>query len=434
MRAALWFLVLFAGAAALALFAGENQATITVFWPPWRVDLSLNLVLLVLAGLFLVLHLALRALGALLELPTQARRWRTQQRERAAHVALIEAFGHLFAGRFTRARKVADVALAREQATAVAGERLGHGAQLRAMAHLVAAESAQSLQDKTGRDEHLRQIFDGEAGRPAAATQELRDGARLRAARWALDERDVPAALEWLDALPQGAQRRTLALRLRLKAARLAHQAQAALETARLLAKHRAFSPEAAQSLIRSLIGEMVQGAHDSAQLQKVWDSLEAGEQAMPEVAIGAASRLLSLQGDVALARNWLQPLWEQWMAQPTAWSPLQRAKFTRVLEDCLVTGEAVADRDWLGRIELAQQGDPREPCLQYLAGMACMKRQLWGKAEQLLGQAVHGLSDEALARSAWRALATLAQQRGDDAAAMRAWKNAAGEQTPSGA
>ena len=48
MKAALWLLALFGVAVAIALFAGNNQGTVTVFWPPYRVDLSLNLVLLLL--------------------------------------------------------------------------------------------------------------------------------------------------------------------------------------------------------------------------------------------------------------------------------------------------------------------------------------------------------------------------------------------------
>ena len=46
MRIALSILTLFAIAVAVALLAGNNQGTITLFWPPYRVDLSLNLVLL----------------------------------------------------------------------------------------------------------------------------------------------------------------------------------------------------------------------------------------------------------------------------------------------------------------------------------------------------------------------------------------------------
>ena len=87
MRAALWLLILFAIAAAGALFAGNNQGTVTLFWPPYRVDLSLNLVLLLLVGAFFFLHAALRALAALFDLPRQALRWRTQQKERSMYGA-----------------------------------------------------------------------------------------------------------------------------------------------------------------------------------------------------------------------------------------------------------------------------------------------------------------------------------------------------------
>ena len=90
MRAALWLLALFGVAVAVALFAGNNQGTVTLFWPPYRVDLSLNLVLLLLLAAFLFLHAALGALSALFDLPRQALRWRTQQKERAMHAALLD--------------------------------------------------------------------------------------------------------------------------------------------------------------------------------------------------------------------------------------------------------------------------------------------------------------------------------------------------------
>jgi HemY protein len=56
------------------------------------------------------------------------------------------------------------------------------------------------------------------------------------------------------------------------------------------------------------------------------------------------------------------------------------------------------------------------------------MKRQLWGKAQQLMSQAAVGLNDAKLHRDAWRALALLAEERGDREAAARAWKRAAGQ------
>ena len=64
---------------------------------------------------------------------------------------------------------------------------------------------------------------------------------------------------------------------------------------------------------------------------------------------------------------------------------------------------------EWLARIESAAQANPRDPTLQYLAGMACLHRGLWGRAQMLLAQAARSLQDDGLRRHAWRALAQLA-------------------------
>lgn len=426
MRAALWLIGLFAMAVALALFAGENQGTVTVFWPPHRIDVSVNLALLLLVGLFVLLHLALRALAAVLELPRQARRWRALQRERATQALLLDAMTQFGAGRFLRARKAAEGALAREQALAEGAAALPHALPLRALAHMTVAESAHALQDQATRDAHLGHALDTAA--TAGAPPELREGVLLRAAAWALNQRDPAGALTRLEQLPAGATRRTAALRIKLKAARQAGRVAEALDTARLLAKHGAFSPSAARSLMRGLAAELIGQAHDPAQLQAVWHSLDPAERTMPELALRAAQRLLALGGDHALARQWLRPVWDEMLALPESFSAAHRARLADVLESGMVaTGES-SDQEWLARVESAAQANPRDPTLQYLAGMACLHRGLWGRAQLLLTQATRSLTDERLQRSAWRALAQLAEQRGDQPAASAAWKQAAQE------
>ena len=422
MRAALWLLALFAVAAAVALFAGNNQGTITVFWPPWRVDLSLNLVLVILLAAFVLLHLALRGLAALFSLPTQARQWRLQQKERMLHSALLDAMVQLLSGRFSRARKAAQAALVQEKTLAALDASLPQAQQVRVLSHLLAAESAQALQDRPARDAHLQQALNESADRNLLASPETREGVQLRSARWALEDRDPAGALTRLEELPQGVQRRTLALRIRLKAARQDGRTLEALETARLLAKHRAFSDGAAQSIVRGLATELLSGAHDPAQLLRAWAELDAAEREMPEVAIHAAQRMVALRGDLSLARGWLLPAWERMVSQPRGLGDTLRVKMARALE----AGLDSVDADWLARIETAQRNNPRDPNLQYLAGMACMKRQLWGKAQQLLTQAGLGLQDTELYRRAWLALAELAEARGDEEQAAAAWKRAA--------
>ncbi|WP_460890831.1 heme biosynthesis HemY N-terminal domain-containing protein, partial [Ramlibacter alkalitolerans] len=176
MRAALWLLALFGIAVAVALFAGNNQGSVTLFWPPYRIDLSLNLVLLLLVAAFFVVYTAIRALSALFDLPQQALRWRTQQKERAMHASLLDSLSHLLAGRYIRARKSAEAVLEQEGSLTTSGHRPANAAQLRAIAHVLAAESAQALQDRAAREEHLRQALEQASARDA---QETRDGALL---------------------------------------------------------------------------------------------------------------------------------------------------------------------------------------------------------------------------------------------------------------
>ena len=427
MRAAFWLLALFAIAVAVALVAGNNQAVVTIFWPPHRVDISFNLMVLLLGGFFFLLHVALRALSAVVSLPLEARRWRAQQKERAMYGALLDALAHQLAGRYIRATKSAQTALAQEkslgsmagQAGQVGGFSPGRSNQLQSLAHLLVAESAQSLQNKALRDQHLRLALQSSAPRNA---QEVREGVQLRAARWALDDRDAAASLDWLTQLPQGAARRTAALRLKLKATRQLRQTAQALDTARLLAKHRAFSPAAAQSIVRGLALELLDDAHDPAQLLQAWSSLDDSERAMPELVVHAASRLMALHGDVVLARAWLLQVWDRAMQPRSDISDGLRIRLILVLESGFESLDAV----WLARIEAAQIGRPRDANLQYLAGMACLSRQLWGKAKQLLMQSALGLQDATLHRNAWRALALLAEQREDSEAAAHAYKQAA--------
>lgn len=423
MRVSLWLLALFAAAVAAALFAGSNPGSVTVFWPPYRIDLSLNLVLVMLLLGFLVLHLALRALSALFSIPREARLWRQRQRERSMQASLLDTFSQLIAGRFVRAKKAAEAVVDQVNHLANGEDKLTYAGPLRAIAHLLAAEAAHSLQDRAGREIHYRAALD-QAARGLAP--EAGEGVRLRAARWALDDRDASLALQMLDDLGQGPGRRTLALRMRLKAARMAGRTIMALETARLLAKHHALSQTAARGVLRGLAIELVQAAHDPAQMMQAWSRLEAAERTIPDVASAAAVRLLTMGGDPATSRLWLLPVWEQMLTQPGGLGQQQCVDLVRALELGFAKDPHALEGEWLTRIESAQLSHPGDAVLQYLAGIICMRLQLWGKARQLLQQSLVRLQDTGLRREAWRQLAEMASQRGDGEAATTAWRSAA--------
>ena len=429
MKAALWLVGLFGVAVASALLAGGNQSTVTVFWAPHRIDVSLNLALLVLLVFFVVLHLAWRALSALFELPHQARRWRLQQKERAMHAAVLDALAQLWSGRYVRAVKSAEKALALEELLASVrtddDPAPRHAHQLRAVSHLVAAESAHALRDREARVTHLQSVL--ALNRDATddtMVEETMESAYLAAARWAMSDRDAPEALRWLDGLRHGPARRMLALRMRLKAARLNRQHLSALETARLLAKHGAFSADAAQSVLRELAVASLNDAHDATQLQRAWDALEASERNQPEVVLHAAQRMLQLSGEATAVMPWLTPLWNRMVQQPDSCTPAIRERVAQMLARALLM--LPTDPDWLASIDRARQTYPRWVELQYLAGMVCWHHALWGKAQQMLEQAAPQLKNADMQRQAWRTLAQLAEQKDETARAQVCWKRAA--------
>ncbi len=423
MRSVFWLLGLAALAVALALLVGHNESTLTLFWPPYRFDVSFNFVVFCLIVGFVVLHAALRALSLLRDLPAQAQRWRSQQVERSVVGAVMDALSHQLAGRFVRAQASAQQAV--DQLKGVPPGHWPRRDQLQLLAHLLVAESAQALQNHERRDQNLQAALSPALAKSAP---EAHEGALLRAVRWAVEDRNPDAARSRLAELPQGAGRRIQALRLKLRVARLGGDTHEALETARLLAKHRAFSAEASSSIVRGLALDALREAHDLAQLESVWQGLDTSERAMPEIVLAAARRANQLapaslepadrQVVHARVRAWLEPLWADFGALDMA----QQRQLVLAQEP----GLAELDAAGLARLEHLQREWPQNAFLQYLAGQACMQRQLWGKAAQMLGMASHSLIDPALLRRTWRALAQLAEERDDAAAAAAAWKRAA--------
>lgn len=426
MRAALWLISLFSLAVAAAWLAWNNNGTVALFLMPYRIDLSLNLVLLMMGLVVLVVVLAQQALSALLSLPKQAQRWRLQQKERAAHAALLEAISNFMAGRFLRARKAAQSALDKESRLKDAGLQLDHAVALRTVAHIMVAESAHALQDREVRQSHWQEALDAAKEGQSSERQALTEGAQLRAARWLLDDRDAAASLSLLKALPAAVGRRTVAMRMQLKAARLSRQPAQALDTAVLLAKHRAFSPATADSLVRGLILEWLSHTHVADDVQRLWRHLNESQCAMPDLVAELALRFVALGGTGTMVKPWLQTVWGPLQTNSSNWTTDQLARMVHAMEASLTDAQAPDARQWLAQVEAAQQAQPQSAYLQYLAGMLCLRHQLWGKAQSLLTQALKGLQSPELKRKAWCALADLAEQRQDLAAAAAAWKQAA--------
>lgn len=412
MRSVIWLLLLAIVAVVAATLLGRNDNLVTLYWAPWRVDLSFNLFMVALVAFCLVFMALVRTLSALVGLPRRAREWRVARRDRVAQAALREALSQYFGGRYSRAHKAAQRAVTIQADT----PELEKDNEFTVLGHLLAAGSLHRLQDRTRRDEELARAF--ELTRGSAAARSAEEGARLLAAEWALDDRDARRTLELLAELPPGVARRTQALRLKLQAARLANEPMEALRTARLLAKHQGFSPAAAQGLMRSLAIEALDTARDVDQLKRAWRELDAGDRRDVHVAAHAA-RQLAAAGAPEEARLWLRPFWERL-------AKLERDERDTVALALADTAEGIGP-EWLPRLEGALQAHPGEPALAYAMGRALVARQLWGKARQMLEEA--GADTELpprARREAWLHLAGMAEHDGDAQRAAASFRTAA--------
>ena len=81
MKGLLWVLALFALAVGVSLAARFSEGYLLLVLPPYRVEMSLNLAILLCLAAFIVLHGLLRALALTLSLPRRAREYRERRRE-----------------------------------------------------------------------------------------------------------------------------------------------------------------------------------------------------------------------------------------------------------------------------------------------------------------------------------------------------------------
>ena len=411
MRVVIWLMVLFAVAAGGALFASTNPGTVTVFWPPYRVDLSLNLVLLALVVAFVVAHLVLGTASTLTGLPAQARRWRALQRERAVQGHLVDALFSMAGGRFVRASESL-LAADRMQRALIEADRDEPTLQAEtvfAAIHMLAAEAQHALQKQASRQQHVQTALETLHRRRAV---DALDGLYLRATRWSLDDNDAAGARAWWEQLSQGAMRRAASLRLRFRTARLAGENLEALVTVRQLIKHKAFRGATGDNISQALATELLRAPGDAQQLEQAWARLEPQEKEAAPVALLGAQRLLDLGGDGALSRAWLLPLWNSFLKTGTPLTADQQVRLVQILELGFGLPDAVPDSVWLARIENAQMANPRSPLLQYLAGAMCLRMSLWGKAEHFFKQASAGLQSVPLQREALTQLQRIQEQR----------------------
>jgi len=375
MRIFISLLILFASAIGLAVGARFNVGNVVFFYPPYRVDLSLNFFLLLAVLLFVSLYLVLAAVRGTLRMPQRVAAYRRDKRAREGNRALRDALKALFEGRFGHAEKAAARA-------AETPDNAGLGA-------LIAARAAHRMSQFERRDEWLAQAGD----EPGLKTARLMTTIEL-----AVDGHEPDSALQAVDALNASGTRHIHALRLALKANQRAKNWPEVLRLVRLLDKRNALHPALSRRLRELAYEDLLSNrTHDAESIRRLWADVPAAERVHPSLAVRAvaAFNACGLHEDArAIIEKALAAEWDERLVRAYAASAASEgtAALLAQIERC---------EGWL-------QARPADPELELTLGILCLRQKLWGQAQRHLEQALGDATDSATVRQAHLKLAQL--------------------------
>ncbi|HET7549193.1 MAG TPA: heme biosynthesis HemY N-terminal domain-containing protein [Usitatibacter sp.] len=349
MRLVLWSLVIAALAVGIALFAERSTGYVVIVSAPYRIELSVNLMVFLVAAGYFAFYFLVRLAATLVAIPRRVRTYRAE-RERAGHrQALNDALLAFFQGRYASAEKSATQALLGEETKGVAS--------------IIAARSAHELGRFTEREHFLDH---------AKGTAPDVDQARLTTlADMLVSQGRHAEALAVLKDLSARDSRNLRLLRLKLQAEQALRNWDEVLQTVASLVKLGGLgSDEAASARRAAHLGNLAHKANDAAALESYWKALPAEMRLDPPVATTAARQQLAL-GNHEAARAIVEQALER------EWNPGLVALY----------GEA-AGSDALPQIERAEKWlrrHARDPALLLALGKLCMKQGLWGKAQSYI-------------------------------------------------
>jgi len=395
MKSLLWLVLVFAAAAALAVFGRTNEGYALLVYPPWRIEVSLLLGIIALLLTFALLYTVTRLIHNALDLPGQVRAYRQRRSRERAQGALAAALQAYLEGRFVRAEREA--------------QRAWDGDSARGLAALIGARAAHQLRQAERRDQWFQRA-------ESAGSESLKVARLVSRAELALEDRDFAAAREALCSLHESGPRHIATLRMLIRAERGAGNWEEVLRLASVLAKRDAIAPGIAEEYrVQAILELLARDAADLHALEERWRKVSAHDQALPRVA-AAAARHFSALGNAAQAREALE------RALDADWAP-QLVSLYGELPAAM--GEAERAAEARARIERGERWlVERSNDAQLLAtlGRLCAKVELWGKARNFLDAS---LSFEA-SRSAHLELARLAERLGQGDDAQRHYRRAA--------
>ena len=349
MRALLWLLILAALAVGLALVARYNDGYALLVMPPWRVELSLNFLGVLLIVAFAIGYLILQFVFTVVRLPRSVSAFRARRAQVKGDAALREAARLLMEGRYSQAIKCAEYAF--------------DAGNLPGLAALLALRASHALHDAE-REEIWQK-------RAAEHDEQTRAARLMTEAELAVKSRRYFDAREALNRLGREGGRHIAALRLALRTEQGQGNWDEVLHLTRQLEKHKALTGEQAAPLrARAHRENLAALSGDAEQLIRYWRKMPAADRQQVRLVLVAARALAAADdcGEAAqLVEDFLDDQWDSSLVE--------------------VYGECEGG-DVLARIAHAERwlaSHPRDAKLLLTLGRLCRRKQLWGKAQSYL-------------------------------------------------
>jgi HemY protein len=384
MKYLLWILGLFAAAVAITS-AAHNPAYVLLVYPPYRIELSLTLFVVLLVLTFVSGYGLVRLIIAAVQMPAYVREFRLERAQAKVRALLDKELGAFFEGRYAAAEKAAARAM-----------ELGDTSALHP---IIAARSAHELREYKKRDAYL-----------AAAEGKTIGGSTMRlmtTSKFLLDQRKPRSALEALKKLrDSGVKGHLGAMSLELKAHQQAGNWDQVLKVLDKLEKRSSIDATLAVQLRQQAWLEIIRQQEDLASLTVCLKKIPADFKRRSKIAATAARALIQHGGDSLALQLLTDSLNAQWDSNLVA-----------LYGDC-------HSNDVVAQIEQAEKWliqYKQDAGLLLALGKLCLHQKLWGKAQSYLDAS----NSIAPSHAAYTALGRLAERLGESDVAQKYYQKA---------
>ncbi len=354
MKALIWLVVLFAGAAAVAVLTHSYPGNVFIIIGDELRRVSLNTFILTTVVFVVVLFLLLSLLGRMVSIPGGMRRYGQRRRSAKVADALNEAGQAFFEGRFQKAQSEAEKVLKNKEC--------GDAAPL---ALMLAAYSAEQTNDDAAKQGYLQRL--------AALPESMQLSRYLLEAESALERYDYEAAQTSIDAARKLNPGLTRLLQLELRMAVDQKDAMKVLRLTEQLGKAGALSATELQQYQWVAYRQLLAQCHDAKALKICLKRIPEADQ-KGGLSVEIAERFQQL-GLYAQAAKWAKTHY-----------PLNRD--VALLNVLFESSASLSDKEQQQAFEAADgwlKTYREDTDLLLALGEAAYQRQLWGKAQSYL-------------------------------------------------